>query len=62
MVGNIIQIVLGLILLLYAMAIFETEYSFQFVSANPPFLSSPTNTRFKQLLSDGSYSKNPNNL
>ena len=23
-------------------AIFETEYSFQFVSANPPFLSSPT--------------------
>ena len=34
--------VLGLILLLYPMAIFEIEYSFQFVSANPPFLSSPT--------------------
>ena len=40
----------------------ETEYSLEFVSANPPFLSVLPIPSFKQLLFGGNYSKNPKNL
>ena len=52
--------VLGLILLIYPIDIWDRMLIR--VRFYQTFLSSPTDTRFKQLLFGGSYTKNPKNL